>query len=176
MSDIDILHQMIKDSAKLSCDKRVILTEFEEPDSSVSISGLPKETIVIKADVFKSPDTMFNGSFGECRRADYVIVAEKKKVILCIEMKAKKGSEKEIIQQLTGAQCFIAYCREIGKAFWNRKNFLDDYAYRFVSIGHTSIPKRPTRISRKTGVHDFPKRMLKIDWPHDLQFNHLAGI
>ncbi len=67
------------------------------------------------------------------------------------------------------------YCREIGKAFWNQKNFLDDYSYRFVSIGHTGIPKRKTRISLQTGVHDCPKRMLKIDWPHDLQFNYLAG-
>ncbi len=183
MSDIDILHQMIKESARIFLSdiygkKQLTLSEPQHEKSSVTIRGVPESAIIIKADAFKSPDTVFNGLHGECKRSDFVIIADtdNKKIILFIEMKARKGSEKEIIQQLTGAQCFIAYCREIGKAFWNQKKFLDDYAYRFVSIGHTGIPKRKTRISRQVGVHDCPERMLKIDSPHHLQFNHLAGV
>lgn len=138
---------------------------------------MPDNAVVIKADAFKSPDTVFNGSHGECKRADFVIVADagNKKFILCIEMKATKGSEKEIVQQLTGAQCFVAYCRAIGQSFWNLRNFLDGYEYRFVSVGHINIPKKNTRIIRQTGVHNRPDKMLKIDWPHYLQFNHLTG-
>ncbi len=67
------------------------------------------------------------------------------------------------------------YCREVGKSFWKEQNFLKGYRHRFVSIGHTSIPKKKTRIARKAGKHDRPEKMLKIDWPHHLQFNHLAG-
>lgn len=182
MSDLDILHQMIKNDAKLSLadnygKKIVKLTEPQHPDSSATIFGLPDNAVVIKVDAFKSPDTVFNGSRGECKRADFVIVADtgNEKVILYIEMKATKGSEKKIIQQLTGAQCFVAYCRKIGQAFWDQRTFLDGYVERFVSIVHTSIPKKKTQITRQTGTHDRPDRMLKIAWPHHLHFDHLAG-
>ncbi len=131
MPDLDILRQMIKDDAKISLSDnygkwKVELTEPQHSDSSVCICGLPDDAVVIKADAFKSPDMVFNGSKGECKRADFVIVAAaaNKKVILCIEMKATKGSEKEIIQQLKGAQCFVAYCQEVGKVFWNHETFL----------------------------------------------------
>ncbi len=67
----------------------------------------------------------------------------------------------EIIQQLKGAQCFLAYCQEIGKTFWNESDFLKKYKQRFVSIGHTSIIKRKTRITRESGKHDQPEKMLK---------------
>lgn len=182
MTDLEILHQMIRDAAKVPLadnygKNKVILREPHQPDSSVTILGVPDDAIVIKADAFRSPDTVFDGSHGECKRADFVIVADtgNKKVILCIEMKTTKDSEKKIIWQLTGTQCFVAYCREIARAFWNEQNFLDGYVYRFVSIGHTSIPKRQTRTIRQAGSHDRPDKMLKIDWPNYLQFNHLAG-
>lgn len=182
MPDLAILHQMIKDSAKVPLldnhsKKSVVLSEPQHPDSSVMIAGMPDNAIVIKADAFKSPDTIFNGSQGECKRADFVIVANtgNKKSIVFIEMKAKKCSEKEIIQQLSGARCFIGYCQEIGKLFWKQPNFLAGYSFRFISIGHTSIPKRRTRIDPPTNVHDRPDRMLKISSPHRLQFDQLAG-
>ncbi len=182
MPDINILHELIKESAKQALvdnygKKQTTLTEPQCPGVSVTISGLPDNVIVIKADAFVSPDTVFIGAHGECKRADFVIVADTgtKKVIICIEMKATKGVEKEIIQQLIGAQCFVGYCQEIGKAFWNQPEFLKGYVYRFVSISQISIAKNKTRVNRQTGIHDRPDRMLKIAYPHHLQFNHLAG-
>lgn len=182
MPDINMLHELIKDTAKQALvdsygKKQTILTEPQCPGVSVTISGLPDNVIVIKADAFVSPGTVFKGSRGECKRADFVIVADtgNKKVIVCIEMKATNDGEKEIIQQLTGAQCFVGYCQEIGKAFWNQPDFLKGYVYRFVSISQISIAKNKTRINRQTGIHDRPDRMLKIAYPHHLQFNHLAG-
>jgi hypothetical protein len=183
MPDIDILNQMIKDSAKVQlCNHhtkmKAELTEPAHPQSSTVIYGIPGNAVIIRADAFSSPDSVFNGWKGECKRADYIIVsnAAGKKVVIYIEMKATKGSHAQIIKQLNGAQCFIAYCREIGKTFWNEYDFLKTYRQRFVSIGHTSIPKRKTRVSRSVGKHDRPEKMLKIDWPHHLQFNQLAGI
>jgi hypothetical protein len=184
MPDIDILHGMIKDSAKVPSDdnfgkKKVTLTESGGSTYSVTIYGMPDNAIVIKADAFTSPTSVFNGSKGECKRADFVLVADTddKKLILCIEMKAGKGgAEKDIIRQLKGARCFVAYCREIGKSFWNQQDFLNDYVYRFVSIRDISISKRPTRLSPASGdIHDHPEKMLKISSPHRLQFNRLAG-
>lgn len=190
LTDIAILKEMINKTATVSLEddgygknkknkkNKVILREPPPANYDVTIYGMPDdhEVIIINADKFKSPDTVFKGNRGECKRADFVIVADtgKKKVILCIEMKATKGSEKEIILQLTGAQSFVAYCQVIGKAFWRQPKFLDKYQYRFVSIGHISIPKQRTRIERPTANHDCPERMLKIDWPHHLQFNHLT--
>jgi hypothetical protein len=182
MPDLAILHRMIKDGAKVPLidthgKKSVVLSEPQYPSSSVTIAGIPDNAIVIKADAFKSPDTVFAGLYGECKRADFVIVADsgRKKSIVCIELKATKASEKEIIQQLSGARCFIVYCQEIGKSFWKRQDFLADYSFRFISIGHPSISKRQTRIESTSGIHDLPKRMLKISSPHRLQFDHLAG-
>ncbi|QSJ17958.1 hypothetical protein JYQ62_03610 [Nostoc sp. UHCC 0702] len=184
MSDIAILKQMIKETATVPLEdsygkKQVTLIEPQHNNYSVTIHGMPDEdeVIIIKADCFSSPDEVFKGNSGECKRADFVIVADTdtKNVIICIELKATKGSEKEIIQQLTGAQCFVAYCQQIGKAFWREATFLDTYQYRFVSIGHISISKQKTRIERPTDNHDRPEKMLKIDWPHRLEFNHLAG-
>lgn len=185
MTDIQILHELIKESARVPFDnnqdknkKEIKLTEPQHSNSSVTIYGLPDNAIIIKADMFKSPDTIFAGSKGECKRADFVIIADakSKKVILCIEMKAVKGERAAVVQQLKGAQCLVAYCREIGRTFWHQRNFLEGYEYRFVSIGHTSITKKKTRIDRQPGVHDRPEKMLKIYSPHHLCFKQLAGM
>lgn len=185
MSDIAIFKELIKQTATVSLqayyDKhKVTLKEPPPANYSVTIYGMPDDdqTVVIKADAFTTPKDIFADSRRECKRADFVIVAEidVKQVIICIEMKGGGGgSEAEIIQQLKGAKCFVAYCREIGQSFWNHQTFLKDSVYRFVSIRNISIPKRPTRLSVRTEIHDHPERMLKITSPKGLQFNRLVG-
>ncbi|VXD16045.1 conserved hypothetical protein [Planktothrix serta PCC 8927] len=181
MSDIAILKQMIKETATVPLEnhynkKKVILREPPPANYSVTIHGMPEdnEVIIIKADNFNLAYEVFQGKKHECKRADFVIIAntETQKVIVCIEMKAGKGGlEEEIIQQLKGAQCFVAYCREIGQLFWNNRNFLKGYKYRFISIKNISVSKKPSRT--KTAIHDRPERMLKISSPKHLEFNHL---
>lgn len=185
MSDFEILRQMIRESAIEPITERygkksVTLVEPKAPDASVTILGLPDDAIVIKADAFTAPDSIFAGSKGECRRADYVIVAHAgsrnpRKLILYIEMKANQEQENEVIQQLKGARCFVAYCREIGKSFWNRDDFLEGYQARFIGVFRTRLPKRKTRIERQAVIHDRPERLMKISYPGRLEFNHLAG-
>ncbi|MFZ3016931.1 MAG: hypothetical protein WA056_00580 [Gallionella sp.] len=183
MPDLDILKQLIHPNAMVPLTvtygkKSVELSEPQYPSSVVTVSNVPEDAIVIKVDSFKSPDAVFSNSKGECKRADYVIVsnANNKKRIIFIEIKATKDRENSIIKQLTGAKCFMLYCQAIGKEFWNQNDFLKDYKYRFVSIGHTSIAKRKTRIERKcSSIHDQPEKMLKIASPNHLQFNQLAG-
>ena len=51
-----------------------------------------------------------------------------------MEMKAGKAIEKEVIQQLNGAEYLIAYCQKIGQLFWNNPNFITGYEYRFISL------------------------------------------
>jgi len=90
-------------------------------------------------------------------------------------MKATKGPEKEVAQQLKGAQCFIGYCREIGRTFWSSPDFLEGYRNRFVKLRLTNGSKRPTKVSEQQGAHHTPENMLKINGQNHLQFNHLAG-
>lgn len=182
MLDIDILHQMIKEDAKVPLldnngKKSVLLAEPQHPDSSVVIAGIPDDSIVIKADAFTSPKSVFQDLKNECKRADFVIVSTSgnKKSIIYIEMKAKKDSEQEIVKQLHGAKCFIVYCRAIGESFWKQRGFLGGYTQRFISIANTSISKRTTSIRPEAGTHDTPERMLKISSPRRLQFSHLVG-
>jgi hypothetical protein len=172
---------MIKETATVVLEggadqPRAVLRELGVVDSSVTISRLPSDALIIKSDCFISPDHVFNGGKGECARADYVIISEKKKCVIYIEMKRTKDSKSHVIKQLTGAHCFIGYCKKIGRLFWEEQLFMKGYAYRFVSIGHTSVSKRKTRVTKDDNVHDTPQKAMKIDWPKDIQYNKLAGM
>lgn len=185
MDDFEILDRMIQAKAKVeledsgSSKPKVILTEANL--YAVTILGMPdrENVIVIKGDAFEAPNKVFNGKNGECKRADFTIIArinERRKYVIYIEMKASvtTSKEKEIIQQLQGTKCFFAYCQEIGKVFWEEPNFLDDYQPRFVSFRNIGLNKRPTR-EKLTPNHDRPDRMLKINSAKFLQFNQLIG-
>jgi hypothetical protein len=187
MSDIAILKEMFTETATVPLQndpygkKVLILEEPDLPNCFVEIRGIPNDdqVIVIKGDKFPAPNKVFNGLKGECKRADFIIFADtdRKKVILCIEMKAKGTTAKEweIIQQLKGTKCCVSYCQQIGKEFWEYSHFLDSYVYRFVTIRNININKRTTQ-EKITDNHDTPERMLKISNPKYLQFNRLIGV
>ncbi|MCA2553639.1 MAG: hypothetical protein IM466_07830 [Microcystis sp. M04BS1] len=62
-----------------------------------------------------------------CQRGSPVIIIANtptEKVILCLEMKKNRDSNSSIIKQLKGAECFVSYCHEIGRLFWNQPDFL----------------------------------------------------
>lgn len=143
--------------------------------TTVEVKGLPHDSIVIRADDFEAPLEIFNGSKGECKRADFVIVSseETKKWIVCIETKARKlKAGARIKAQLKGALCFIGYCRCIGRSFWASNTFLDGYEYRFVSVGHTSIHKRNTQPKRRRTRHSTPENFLKLHG----KFHHFSRL
>lgn len=181
MSDMEILSQLFKETALVKPQKKhrklyVELREPQAPDSIATIHNLPGDAKIIKGDKFRSPDSVFNGKHGECKRADYVIISEEKKCIIYIEMKRTKGEWKKIVKQLMGTQCFIKYCTEIGKTFWKKNNFLRNYQSRFISIGRTGISKSGTRYTPKEKLHDLPDRAMKINSPHRLQFHQIARL
>ena len=104
-----------------------------------------------------------------------MLISPESRTILYVEIKRTRDGLEDIVKQLKGAQCFVQYCRDIGKAFWDEANFLQGYKHRYVSIGHTTLPKRKTRVERTAEKHDSPTKLLKINWPHHIQFNQLAG-
>ena len=180
MDDLEILNSLFKENSLIQKDDEygkscVTLTEPQAPDSSAKIRNLPHDAFIIKVDAFKSPDSIFQGRNGECKRADYVIISPEKKCIIYIEVKRTSDKWEQIVHQLQGAACFMKYCQEIGKAFWQTDQFLTGYKHRFVSIGRTSIAKTKTKVEKSNATHDTPKTALKIMSPNHLQFNQLAG-
>lgn len=196
MSDIAILKDMIQDRAILPLEVeqngkklnyKITLRESQSGLNNsyeITINGMPNDdnVIVIKADSLIDRRQIFKGKKGESKCADFVIIANTKigKFIVCLEMKKTKGQSKEISQQLTGAQCLVIYCQEIGKKFWHQDNFLNAYQYRFVSISHISMAKTTTRYpsqkrqSNSTQyIHDHPDRMLKVSAGNRLDFYYL---
>jgi hypothetical protein len=185
MSDIKILKDMLQESLIASLNphpynenKNQVTLKETDANYVVIIDSVPTESevIVIKTDAFAAPKAIFKSSKHECKRADFVIIlnTDKHKKIIFIELKAKSTTslEADIILQFKGAKCFIAYCQEIGKVFWNEPSFLDHYEYRYVSIRNIGIAKKTTR-EKKYPTHDQPEKMLKIGSPHHLQFKQL---
>ncbi len=189
MSDFDILRDLIQDEALALAEdeynkKIIVLKESgnQQPEYSLKIRNVPDDIIAFKADAFPPPNNIFKNSKGECKRADYVVIASDDRAnwIVHIEMKSGKGdSEKKVAQQLRGAQCLVAYCRAIGQEFWQEQDFLEkkNYQQRFISIKNIGVAKRETLIEPKSGQHDIPERMLKINAPanSNLQFKRLVG-
>lgn len=175
-----IFSEMIKSTSQIQTQdhyskKSVILSEPQTTDSRVRINNMPNDSLIIKVDHFESPNKIFNGNNDECKRADFVIICFKDKIIIFIEMKKKSACMKHVVKQLLGADCFINYCQNVGRSFWNHEEFLDGYDRRYVCISKTQLAKQKTRVTKNSPINNTPENALKIDWPNDLQFNRLIG-
>ena len=170
-TDLDVLRELINEDALVQFEKRGHggrVAELKEVDDSgrysIRITGIPKDAVVIKTDAFPAPKGIFKCERGECKRADYVIVASfgKRSYVVYVEMKRGKF-KRDIVSQLKGSECFVSYCRAIACRFWGRSNFLSSCESRFVSITKIGLRKSPTREPHRAGRHHAPERMLKID-------------
>ena len=184
MTDLELLNKMIKASARIAVEShyrnyKVVLSETKCPSSKVEIRNIPQDAVIIVADKFPEPNGVFAGSRGECKRADYIIVAEKdgRTVAVYVELKcANSATATDIQNQLRGAHCVFCYCQAIGREFWKEPGFLSGAVHRYVSFGHTgSTRKHKTRETRHAALHDNPDRLLKLDWANSVEFNKLAG-
>ena len=190
--DIAILQELIQDKALVTVKKDqygnnfLKLKELGKGRSSryeIKVLNPPEDTIAIKSDMFPPPKEIFRNIKGECKRCDFVVIAkdERKNWIVYLEMKGgRHASEKEIIQQLRGARCFIDYCRVIGQTFWEESEFLEekDYQELYVCIKNIGVAKRPSRETKAPSLHDFPENMLKINAPppRGIWFKELIGV
>ena len=188
MNDIEILQEMLISDAQVPLKQdqgrypSVKLTD-KKGKTTVQIKGLPHDSIVIRAEDFKDPLTVFEGSKGECKRADFVIVSNgnRRKWIICIETQAGNSKTAAHVEaQLKGAQCFMSYCKCIGRSFWKWEEFIDGYEYRFVSIADINSNKKTKKtrpysphIQSKGKLHDTPDAFLKILRSPSLYFRNL---
>ena len=94
VNDIQILREMISPDVQVMLQPAqgkpfVQLTDLTS-GTTVKVNGVPHDSIVIRAEDFENPLTIFNGSKGERKRADFVIISNdenEKRWIICIETK-----------------------------------------------------------------------------------------
>ena len=191
MTDREILLEMLQEEILTPVGRDmhgrpIVELQEDQQDNPVisTIRKVPLDAIVIRADKFPAPIGFLKSSddgddMGMCKRADFVIISEEESVVLYIELKSGDSSAKEIVQQLKGASCVIAYCKEVARQFWNKEDFLDSYDCRYIRIVEFRVKKRRTRpkhTSRKQSIkHDSPESFLTIRSPHHLKFNKLAA-
>ncbi len=177
MNDIELLQKLFEGKLIKSeegdygkpCIK---LKESDSNSYSITIRDVPQDAIAIKTDSFPDLKNFFNCSsdIGQCKRADFVVIAEEK--LIFIELCKGQKQKKEVVQQLKGAQCVVEYCRNISNKFYNYDSFLENNDSYFVSISNIGTNKKSTTISSKN--NNMPDDFLKISAPHNLQFKALC--
>lgn len=196
VNDIEILRDMIVPAAQIplqpGAGKPSVELKDVESGTIVEIKGVPHDSIVVRAEYFRDPLFVFNGCKGERKRADFVIVSDKgtNKWIVCIETTAGDKPAEHVTNQLRGAQCFMSYCKCIGRSFWEEENFLEGYQYRFVCMKKINVrkkrtgvnpnkisrPSRPTHIqSRERRLHNLPNAFLIVARSPNLHFGKLIS-
>ena len=183
MNDIDILHEMLNSTAVVPLQPKGnnVSVELKDKQSqtTVEITNLPQNSVVIKTEAFELKKVIFNGLKDERRRADFAIVSieNNKRWIICIEIKSSNIEKNKVISQLRGAKCVIDYYKSVGREFWAAHNFLEDYEYRFVGIAGITQKKstRPMSAANQTHIqlHDSPDTFLPIFEQERLYFNEL---
>jgi hypothetical protein len=181
MDCLELVDKMITHTARIELDmnySRFKVTLKESAcDSEATIFNVPEGAIVIKLDQSIDLNRVFRGAYGECKRSDFIIIAMKdgQLMILHIEMKHARGNNTDIKKQLHGSRCFMHYMQELGRVFGQHQEFLRSAQHRFVSIKHSGLQKRKTRISRVTDTHDTPDKVLTISSPHHVEFAKISG-
>ncbi|MEA5418264.1 hypothetical protein VB712_03440 [Spirulina sp. CCNP1310] len=147
--DYQILSELISESAQMQPidlpyeSREIILAEADQSiQYFLKIKGLPREIFIIKSDQFAPPVGFFQGSQGECKRSDYIILAKikSKKIAIFLELKLGNPDNQDIIKQLKGGFCLFKYLQKLGQIFWQNPNFLNGYQIQFVVI--KNIPRQ----------------------------------
>ena len=180
MSDISVLAKMLKKSAIIKLEdhyskKKAILVEHGIAGSSLEILNIPSDAIILDVDANFDNQKIFEGSNGECKRADYIIISESEEVVVFIEMKKGSSTTSKIIKQLKGSLCLFEYCQVVAREFFGRNDFLSSYKKRFITFKHVNLDKRKTKIERTASNHSTPDTLLKISWANSIQFNKIAA-
>lgn len=180
MTDTTVLARMFNNQALITLDehysrKKAVLVEHGTEGSVLEILGIPEDAIIIDIDASFTNTNLFDNTSGECKRADYLIISEQKRVALFIEMKKGNPDTSSIIKQLKGSLCVFEYCQVIGREFFYEPEFLGDYKKRFVAFKQVNLTQRKTKIEKGVGMHDSPESLLKIKWAKTIEFNKISA-
>jgi hypothetical protein len=130
MDDFELLQQLFGDKLIQAEEGNYGKPQLilQEKGYSICIKNVPENVVAIKTDSFPDLRHFFHcsGDVGQCKRADFVVISNDKKLIF-IELSTTNKQTKEVEQQLQGAQCVIEYCRSIGEKFYQCDSFLKDF-------------------------------------------------
>lgn len=181
MADTAILRRMLMPNIILPLDdhhkgkKKLVLQEAQATDSLVEIYDVPIDSIVIDLDNAFQNQGLFQGSQGECKRADYLLISELEQKVLFIELKQSKAKRDGIIKQLRGSLCAFEYCQSIAREFFHETAFLAHYQKRFVALKQTGSRARKSAITRDTPRHDSPDQPTIFSGVRSIQFKQIAA-
>ncbi|MEO5357244.1 MAG: hypothetical protein H7844_08095 [Nitrospirae bacterium YQR-1] len=148
----------------------------------VEISDIPENSVLIKLDGYEEPKTLFKSNKGQLKRCDYVLLTRvgNQGIMLFIEMKSQRFSDKDIEKQFKGALCVMDYCNAVLNRFHNKEDILSLFEKRFIVFYTLPIPKRPTRPAKSVNLpvnppvrHNKPESPLKIANPYNPFFKSL---
>ena len=180
MPDMTLLKAMLKDTAQIAIQdhyarKKVVLIEHDTEGSRLEIYNIPEDSLVIDVDASLDIRNLINTTNGACKRADYLIISQEKKLVLFIEMKKGNPKTSDIIKQLKGSLCVFKYCQAIAGQFFDTEDFLDDYKMRFVAFKNVNLTKNKTKIDKMSNDHNTPETLMKVSWAKTIQFNKITA-
>ena len=144
MSVLNILRKLILDNVILVPEKNYSC-KLPEPDSDYAfeIRNLPEDALIIKCDSFPKTAGFFKSNYMECKKADYALISESKKVIMFFELKRSNyTTHKENVAQLKGAKCVIDYCGLVAASFLDEHEIFDGFTDRYYIVIVNSSSKR----------------------------------
>ena len=138
-----------------------------EADYTFRISYVPDDALVIRCDRFPNTgEVFFKGQNDECKRADYVLVSESKKVIMFFELKRSSDSAplKKVIAQLKGAKCVMDYCASLSSSFLREHDIFVGYTYKYYKAVYTASRKRAFADTKTSNTSPETARTLPGDY------------
>ena len=145
MNTTDILRELLVDDVIVPIENNRCIMSEAGSDYTFSLNHLPKDSIIIKCDRFPNlGEKFFKGKNQECKRADYALISESKKVIMLFELKRSSKSSilKDNIAQLKGAKCVVAYCGLIVDSFFGKPKIFDGFVEKYYIIRYSPSEKR----------------------------------
>ena len=149
------------------------LTE-RQPNYGLTVYDCPADTFVFMCDdKFPSPNKIFRGDKGECKRADYIIVSSEIKNIVIIELKhSKQSSTKgDVVSQLKGANCLLEYCESVISSFWGDKGLFVGFETKYIKYIHRS--RKRSFKTETMAKNDSPDKF-RIIYEKSVPFNMLV--
>lgn len=187
MGELDVLKQLLKQNLLVDISDKggIRSVTLRERDSqaklkTVCVGGLPEGTVVLATDNCRPGSSLFRSSLGECRRCDYVILAQTKRkggVAVLIELKSWPGSgesktpqaaesteaecAKKCGEKFKATECILDYCDAALDRFHNQTALLKHYHKHYFVVFYKAphLEKKPTRLERPP--NDKPDCFLK---------------
>ncbi|MBF0565156.1 MAG: hypothetical protein HQK89_07935 [Nitrospirae bacterium] len=129
----------------------------------ICILEVPEDSILIKLDKYKQPQTLVKNKLGQRQRCDYVLLTSymEQRLMLFIEPKSVWPKYEDIVKQFKGSECVMDYCNAFLNRFHAQDNLFEHFQKRFVVFYYNSGKKQNTRPQGPSLKNDIPREAYK---------------